>query len=141
MRIIWRKEWKIWDEAEVVDHIKTGDYEIRVSLFPLWKDQKHISDNGNCYNVSKIGRFGFFDIVESLVEKCLMLCYNDPRNGFFSRRIVDYVRHIPNTGLRGTDSVNFYLPGGNLAYTGWFGIRILWFWIRISPFTMIKIGD
>ena len=124
MRILWRKAWKIWDDAEVVDHIKPGDYSVRVSLFPRWRDEKHVADERECYNISGIGRFGYFHIVKSHIEKCLILCYNTPRNGVFASRIVDHVRHIRNT---------------NCCYVGWFGIRVGWLWIRLSPFTMTKV--
>ncbi len=134
MRIFWRNAWKIWDDAEFVDHIEPGDYEVKVNLFPRWKDQKHIEISGNC-NIDKRGNWGWFSQVENKLGEYLMLCYNLGRNSFFARRIVDHVRC--HQSYWGKNKIGQKVR--RKSYIGWFGIRILCFWIRISPFTMTKM--
>jgi len=136
----WNKAWKAWGRAEFVDWMEPGDYEVRVSLFPGWKDQKHFDTMEN-YNIDQRGKWGWFDQVRNRIGKYIILDYNDKRNCFFTRRFVDHVRHIKNTGRRLIGGTYYTLSDGALSYIGWFGIRILCFWIRISPFTMTKIGD
>ena len=130
IRIFWRKSWKRWQNCGS-RVISSGTYSIRVSLFPWWRDDKVVTCLGELnYNINNCGRVGFFEIVHSSLEFCDLLQYSGMlhsgtlQNGFLWRHVLDKVRWDPERE----------------EYFGWFGVRILFWWLRISPFVMRDSG-
>ena len=119
--ILWRKHWRKWDAAlcPTISELK-GRHKVTLSILPKWIDEKWIWCNGiESHNVSVTGLWGWFKPYIIKSAGFAILVYSDGRNKIRHRRIVDRIR-----------------VSGDGVIVGWFGVKFLWRWWRICPFTM-----